>query len=128
MQSPDSSHLVWTGPLGGGIKKLVVFRPFLGPQGPLRVPSSVLPQDKSKSPTRTDRDRPGQTRREKRIIQSRGPNSRTCVLVLKDHSRTTVKSTRRPPLQPPKISAVLHASLMAIFETQLYVGTCIIVS
>ena len=41
MQSPDASHLVWTGPLGEGIKKLVVFLPFLGPQGPLRVPSSV---------------------------------------------------------------------------------------
>jgi len=62
MQSPDSSHLVWTGPLGGGIKKLVVFLPFLGPQGPLRVPSSVLQQEKSKSPTRTDKDRPEERR------------------------------------------------------------------
>ena len=73
--------------------------------------------------TRPDETRPGE-----RKIQSRGPNSGTCVLVLKDHSRTTVKSTRKPPQRPPKISAVLHASLMAIFETQLYVGTCIIVS
>ena len=32
--------------------------------------------------TRQDQDRPGQNRREKRRIQSRGLNSRTCVLVI----------------------------------------------